>query len=126
MNTVLIEQGVRDRLKVMAAGKLIGPGRQMIAFCLGADAIYSARGFMLSLGCIQALQCGNNTCPVGITTHDPELQRGLAVEDKSTRVANYVENLEHDFYQLLAATGKTNPRDLTIANLYVPVNSPLS
>ena len=126
VNTILIENGVRDRLKIMAAGKLIGPGRQMIAFCLGADAIYSARGFMLSLGCIQALQCGNNTCPVGITTHDPELQRGLDVGGKAIRVANYVENLEHDFYQLLAATGKTTPRDLTVGNLYVPVNSPLN
>ena len=125
VNTTLIEEGVRDRLKVMAAGKLIGPGRQMIAFCLGADAIYSARGFMFSLGCIQALQCGNNTCPVGITTHDAELQKGLDVEAKAARVANYVENLEHDFYQLLAATGKTTPRDLTIENLYVPTNAPI-
>ena len=125
VNTILVENGVRNRLKVMAAGKLIGPGRQIVAFSLGADAIYSARGFMLSLGCIQALQCGNNTCPAGITTHAPDLQKGLDIEAKATRVENYVENLEHDFYQLLAATGKTAARDLTIENLYIPANAPI-
>ena len=126
VNTILKEEGVRDELKLMAAGKLIGPGRQMIAYCLGADAIYSARGFMLTLGCIQALQCGNNTCPVGITTHDPALQGGIVISEKAKRIENYVENVEHDFYQLLAATGKTNVRDLSIENLYVPSGTTLA
>jgi len=120
VNTVLKDENVRDRLKIMASGKLIGPGRQMIAYCLGADAIYSARGFMLSLGCIQALQCGNNTCPVGITTHDPELQAGIDIPKKAIRIKNYVDNIEHDYYELLAATGKTCTRELSISNLYVP------
>ena len=126
VNTILQEEGVRGKLKLMAAGKLIGPGRQMIAYCLGADALYSARGFMLTLGCIQALQCGNNTCPVGITTHDPKLQGGVVISDKAARIQHYVENVEHDFYQLLAATGKTNVRDLTIADLYVPSGTTLA
>jgi len=124
--STLIEEGVRDRLKVMAAGKLIGPGRQMIAYCLGADALYSARGFMLTLGCIQALHCGNNTCPVGITTHDPKLQKGVVVEDKAQRVENYVENVEHDFYQLLAATGKKSVQELDSSFLYIPSGTTLA
>lgn len=126
VNTILKAEGVRDRLKLMAAGKLIGPGRQMVAYCLGADAIYSARGFMLTLGCIQALQCGNNTCPVGITTHDPELQGGVVVAEKALRIKNYVENIEHDFYQLLTATGKTSVRDLTVSDLYIPSGTTLA
>ncbi len=126
VNTILIEEGVRDRLKVMAAGKLIGPGRQMVAFCLGADALYSARGFMLSLGCIQALQCGNNTCPVGITTHDPALQEGIVIGEKAIRIQNYVENIEHDFYHLLAATGKCSVRELSTDNLYIPSGTTLA
>lgn len=126
VNTILLEEGVRDRLKLMAAGKLIGPGRQMMAYCLGADALYSARGFMLTLGCIQALQCGNNTCPVGITTHDPKLQGGVVVGEKAIRVKNYVENVEHDFYQLLAATGKTSVTELSIKDLYIPSGTTLS
>jgi glutamate synthase domain-containing protein 2 len=126
VNTLLEKEGARDRLKLMAAGKLIGPGRQMTAYCLGADAVYSARGFMLSLGCIQALQCGNNTCPVGITTHDPELQKGIDIAQKAIRIKNYVENIEHDFYQLLAATGKRSVRDLNLNNLYIPAGTTIA
>ncbi|YCM42743.1 FMN-binding glutamate synthase family protein [Verrucomicrobiaceae bacterium 227] len=126
IQNILTEEGVRDRLKIIAAGKLIGPGRQMIALSLGADAIYSARGFMLALGCIQALQCGNNTCPVGITTHDPKLQKGLDIAAKAIRVANYAAAIEHDFYQLLAATGKARCKDLSVENLYIPRSTTLS
>lgn len=125
VNTILTEEGVRDRLKIFAAGKLIDPGSQMLAFALGADVIYSARGFMFALGCIQALQCGNNTCPVGITTHDPSLTKGLVIGEKALRVKNYVENIEHDLIELLAATGKHSLHELTLDNLYIPSQSSL-
>ncbi|MFT7615807.1 MAG: glutamate synthase domain-containing protein 2 [Candidatus Woesearchaeota archaeon] len=87
---------------------------------LGADAVYTARGFMLALGCIQALQCAKNTCPIGITTHDPILQSGLVIEDKAKRVNNYVNQLTIDFYQLLTATGCKNAKELSIKHLYIP------
>ena len=126
VQSIFIEEGVRDKLKLMAAGKLINAGKMLIAMSLGADACYTARGFMLALGCIQALQCGNNTCPVGITTHDPKLQKGLVPDQKATRVKNYIENLEHDFYELLTATGCESPRKLTPDNLFVPEGNILS
>ncbi len=125
VNDILTKHGVRDRLKLLASGKLISPEKQMVALCLGADAIYSARGFMLALGCIQALQCGNNTCPIGITTHDPELQRGLDIAVKSTRVVNYVDNLEHDLEELLSAAGCRSTRELSYDHLFVPVGANL-
>ncbi len=123
---ILTEHEVRNRLKIIASGKLVGPGRQMIAFCLGADAIASARGHMLAIGCIQAMQCGNNTCPIGITTHDPDLQRGLEVDLKAQRIANYVQNLEHDLEELLCATGCRSVQELSFEHLYVPKDSTLN
>ncbi len=126
VNKILCEAGVRDRLKLMAAGKLINPGRQMLAFALGAQAVYTARGFMLSLGCIQALQCGQNTCPIGITTHDPTLQRGLDIPTKAMRVKNYVHNLEHDLHELLAASGRRSFDELSMKNLFIPEDSTLA
>ena len=122
---ILNEYEIRDRMKLVASGKLVGPGRQMIAFCLGADAIASARGHMLAIGCIQAMQCGNNTCPVGITTHSPDLQRGLNPAAKSERIANYVDNLEHDLEELLCAAGCRSVRELSFEHLYVPKDSTL-
>ena len=126
VNKILCKAGVRDRLKLVAAGKLVNPGRQMLAFALGAEAIYSARGFMLAMGCIQAMECGKNTCPIGITSHDPSLQKGLDIGAKSVRVKNYVNNVEHDLIELLAATGQPSFHSLTMKNLYIPEESTLA
>ncbi|MDJ0975854.1 MAG: FMN-binding glutamate synthase family protein [Planctomycetota bacterium] len=123
---MMVEMGVRDRMKLLAAGKLVTPGRQVGAMCLGADAVYTARGFMLAIGCIQALQCGNNTCPVGITTHDPSLQRGLVIEDKAYRIANYVKGSVKDIEHILCSMGVRRVRELTFDHLYVPHDSILS
>lgn len=120
VHQILKEEEVRDRLKLVAAGKLINPGKQLIALSLGAQAVYTARGFMLALGCIQALTCNRNTCPVGITTHNPALQRGLDIEVKSERVKNYVVNLVHDHYELLTSLGKRSFRELDENNLLLP------
>ena len=108
VHKTLTEMGIRDRVKILAGGRLINSGRQMMAMALGADAIFTARGFMLALGCIQALRCHNNSCPVGITTHADHLMRGLDIEDKSNRVESYVDSLEHDYYEILRALGKTS------------------
>ncbi|MFK5956398.1 MAG: FMN-binding glutamate synthase family protein [Planctomycetota bacterium] len=115
---ILVEAGVRDRLVLFASGRLISPGKQMKAMTLGADVVYSARGFLLSLGCIQALQCNRNTCPVGITTHDAHLQKGLNIADKSQRVANYVDAIHHDYEELLSAVGKKSSCDLSEEQIY--------
>lgn len=120
VESALKKAKIRDKLKLICAGKLISPGKQFAAMSLGADACYSARGFLLALGCIQALQCNKNTCPVGITTHSPHLQRGLDIEAKSNRIKNYVERLIHDYHELLAALGKTHYKDLSKDNLIIP------
>ncbi|MEM6960151.1 MAG: FMN-binding glutamate synthase family protein [Myxococcota bacterium] len=117
---ILDDEGVTDRFKLLASGRLIDARRQLIAMSLGAAACYSARGFMLALGCIQALQCNQNTCPVGITTHEPHLTRGLDVESKSIRVANYADALTHDHEELLAAMGKRHPKELSPECVHVP------
>lgn len=115
---IMEEEDVREKIKLLAAGKLISPGKQFMAFSMGADAVYTARGFMLALGCIQAMQCNNNSCPVGITTHQKHLQAGLDIETKAQRVVNYVRSLEHDHVEMLAAMGKSSVRDLHFDNLY--------
>ena len=106
------QAGLRDRIKVIASGKLINPADVAWALCVGADFITSARGFMFSLGCIQALQCHENTCPTGITTHNKKLQRGLVAEQKSVRVANYIKNINYEVGVLAHSCGAKSPREL--------------
>lgn len=120
---ILEGAGVRNRIVVFASGKLISPSRQLKAMALGADATYSARGFLLALGCIQALQCNRNTCPAGITTHSAHLQKGLDIEEKANRVANYARALAYDHKELLASTGCRRWRDLKPQNLYTVADS---
>ena len=67
---------------------------------------------MLALGCIQALQCNQNTCPTGITTHDPKLQRGLVVKDKAERVARYAQTLMEEVETIAHSCGVAEPRSL--------------
>jgi glutamate synthase domain-containing protein 2 len=109
---VLHAHGLRERVKVIASGKLITPGSIAWALCLGADFVASARGFMFALGCIQALQCNRNTCPTGVTTHDARLQRGLVATDKAVRVASYKRSVEHSLGVIAHSCGVAEPRGL--------------
>jgi glutamate synthase domain-containing protein 2 len=107
---VLHESGLKNRIRLVASGKLVTSARAAWALCVGADFINTARGFMFSLGCIQALRCQTNTCPTGITTHNPRLQRGLVVEEKYLRVANYAKGMNHDIEMIAHSCGVEHPR----------------
>ncbi len=102
--------GLHDRIRIVAAGKLVAPGDVAWAICLGADFVTSARGFMFSLGCIQALKCNKNTCPTGITTHDPHLQKGLVVTEKDKRVAAYARSVASEVETIAHSVGVAEPR----------------
>jgi glutamate synthase domain-containing protein 2 len=108
----LIESGLRPRIRVIAAGKLVTSARAAWALCVGADFVNSARGFMFALGCIQALRCHQNTCPTGVTTHNRRLQRGLVVEEKYLRVAQYAENMNKEIDMIAHSCGCRHAREL--------------
>jgi glutamate synthase domain-containing protein 2 len=122
----LIEQGLRERIKVICAGKCITAYEVAWALAMGADFVNSARGFMFALGCIQAMRCNRNTCPTGITTHDPRLQRGLVVTDKAERVANYARNVMHEVGIIAHSCGAPDPRSLRREHCRVVVDDGLS
>jgi glutamate synthase domain-containing protein 2 len=105
----LRRHGVRDRVKIFAAGKLTSPDRIALALALGADAVAIARGLMISVGCIQAQRCHSNTCPVGVATTDERLMHALVVEEKRWRVLNYVVTLRAALTSLSAAAGLQSP-----------------
>jgi glutamate synthase domain-containing protein 2 len=109
---VLMKTGLRDRVRVIASGKLVNPEGVAWALCAGADFVTSARGFMFALGCIQAMKCNQNTCPTGITTHDRRLQRGLDPTDKAVRVMQYQQNMEKEVCVIAHSCGVQEPRAL--------------
>jgi len=112
LSDVFHRYGLRQRIRIIASGKRITPSDVAWAMCAGADFVNCARGFMFSMGCIQALKCNKNTCPTGITTHNPRLQRGLDPEDKKVKVANYCTNLVHELETIAHSCGVHEPRQL--------------
>ena len=109
---ILTRFDLRGRIRVIASGKMITPGEVAWALCTGADFVVSARGFMFALGCIQALQCNKNTCPTGVTTHDPKLQRGLDPVDKAERVRRYAQAIRQEVGVIAHSCGVPEPRRL--------------
>jgi glutamate synthase domain-containing protein 2 len=108
---VLYEAGLKDRIRVIASGRLVTSARAVWALCVGADFVNSARGFMFALGCIQSLQCNKDTCPTGITTHNRHLQKGLVPEEKGKRVARYSLGMNHEMDLLAHSCGLTHARE---------------
>lgn len=110
--------GLREEIRVIAAGKIITAFHLARALSLGADLCNSARGMMLALGCVQSLECNTNRCPTGITTQDPNLTRGLDVSDKGARVARYHAQTLHALLDLTSSAGLGSPSELGRRHLY--------
>ena len=92
------------------------------AMSLGADACNSARAMMMAVGCIQALECHTNRCPTGVATQDKSLMKGLVVDDKKVRVANFHKLTVGSAIQMIGAAGLTKPCDLHRMYIYRRVN----
>ena len=113
----LVGFDLKKHIKIFTSGKIITGFHLFRAIALGADACYSARAMMFALGCIQAMECNKNTCPTGVATQDKELIRGLKVEDKEQRVANYHRETVESFVELMAAAGLTSPEQINRAHV---------
>ncbi len=118
VHSMLVGFGLRDRIKIIASGRIITGFNMAERMAIGADLCCSARGMMFSLGCIQALTCNSNHCPVGVATQEPHLVRGLDVADKTNRVANYQAATVHALMDLLGASGISHPDQLNPRLLY--------
>ncbi|HLW29278.1 MAG TPA: FMN-binding glutamate synthase family protein [Brumimicrobium sp.] len=103
---------LKKDISVIASGKVFSSFDIARLIAIGADSVACARAMMLATGCIQALLCHKNTCPVGVATQDKRLMRGLDVEDKAKRVANFHSQTVYSFIELMAASGVVTPKEL--------------
>ncbi len=121
-NSTLRDAGLRDQIKLFASGKIITAFDIAKSLALGADALYSARGMMFALGCIQALQCDSGKCPVGIATQDKRLYKGVDITDKSVRVANFHLNTLRSLEDFIGACGFSNTNEIKPSSFFRRVN----
>ncbi len=112
VHNCLVGFSLRNKIKILASGKVTTGFAMIHRLAIGADAIYSARGMMMALGCIQALKCDANKTPVGITTQDPQLTVGLVVDEKDKRVASFHQATIKSLSQMIGAMGMEHPSQL--------------
>ena len=105
VHNALVGFDLRDRVRVLCAGKVVTGFDVIQRLALGADACYAARSMMLALGCIQALRCNSNHCPTGVATQDPALTAGLVPDDKAPRVARYHAEVMRTTAEIVGAMG---------------------
>jgi glutamate synthase domain-containing protein 2 len=115
---ILVGFDIKQHIKIIASGKIISGFHLIRAIALGADACNSARAMMMALGCIQALTCNTNKCPTGVATQDPKLVKGLVIDDKKKRVANYHTETVKSFVELLGAAGMSEASALNRHHIY--------
>ena len=113
VNSALIGCGLRDKIRLIAAGKTASSFDLLSKLAAGADTVNAARTMMMALGCIQSRSCNTNHCPTGVATQDPARGRALDVKKKSQRVANFQRNTLHNFYELVGSMGLDDPKALT-------------
>lgn len=111
--------GLRDQVKLGAAGKIVSAFDIARALAIGADWCNSARGYMFAIGCIQAQACHTNHCPVGVATQDPLRQRALDPENKGTRVARFHANTLAALGEMTGAAGLLSPSEFLPRHLMI-------
>ena len=114
----LVGFGLRDKIKIIASGKIITAFQMVKNLSLGADVCNSARGMMLALGCVQSLSCHTNTCPTGVATQDPSLYKGLDIKDKSARIAMFHHKTVKAMVDILSSTGHRSSQDLNRTHIF--------
>ncbi len=112
VHNTLVGVGLRDDIRIGAAGRITSAFDIARTLAMGADWCNSGRGFMFSLGCIQAQTCHTDRCPTGVATQDPKRWRGLDVTDKSVRVHKFHDNTVRALRDLICAAGLNDPSQL--------------
>ncbi len=117
VHNTLTGLGLRHRVKIGCAGKVIGAFDIARAMALGADWCNAARGFMFALGCIQAQTCHTGACPTGVTTQDPQRQKALVVPDKTERVYRFHHHTLEALKELVQAAGLQHPNEISASHI---------
>jgi len=117
VRNTLVGLGLRERVRIGSAGKVVSAFDVARMMALGADWCNAARGFMFALGCIQAQTCHTGRCPTGVTTQDPLRQRALVVPDKAERVFRFHQGTLEALRELTQAAGLEHPGQIRASHI---------
>ena len=115
VDTILRKYNIRDKVKLIASGKILAPDDVITTMCMGADAVGIARGFMMSGGCIRSRMCsgfGSHVCPVGMATQDAKKRASYLVIKEGREIGNYHKNLIKSMKVVMAVMGVKSINEL--------------
>jgi len=118
----LVGINLRDKIRIIASGKVATGFDVIVKLALGANMVNIARPMMFSVGCIQAIRCHANTCPTGVTTQDPKRIKALVIKDKAPHVRNYHKLTMEAFLDLVGAMGLETPDELKPNMIFYRIN----
>lgn len=118
VHSCLLGINVRDKIRIIASGKIATGFDMVTKVALGADLCNAARGMMFAVGCIQALRCNTNTCPTGVATQDPSRMKAVVPDEKCNHVRNFHDATVKSFLDITGAMGFDDPEKLTPDVIY--------
>ncbi len=109
----LCEEGVRDRIVLVASGGLRNPWDVAKAIALGADAVVIGTAEMVALECLRCANCESGRgCARGIATTDPELTELIQIDYAARRLSNLYLAWSKELKRILKRLGMKSIRDL--------------
>ncbi len=101
----LREEGIRDRVSLIAGGSIRCASDVIKAIALGADACYIATAALLALGCHLCRTCQSGKCNWGIATQRPDLVKRLNPDTGSQRLINLMTAWQHEIKEIMGGMG---------------------
>ncbi len=106
----LVKNGLRGQVRLQVDGQL-KTGRDVIIMALlGAEEFGFGTLTLIVLGCVMMRKCNLNTCPLGVTTQNPELRKHFI--GKYEYLVNYFTFLAREVREYLAEMGYTRLDDI--------------
>lgn len=117
-------QGATDITLVITGGLRVSSDFAK-ALAMGANAVAIGTAAMIAAGCQQYRICETGRCPVGVTTHDPELRARFDIEASARRVANFLTVCTEELREFARMTGNSDVHGLSMRNICT-INSEIS
>ena len=105
VDTRLREEGIRDRVSIIAGGGIRSSADVVKAVALGADCVYIGTAALMALGCHLCRSCQSGRCNWGIATQVPELAGRLRPDVGVRRLVNLLTGWRHEIEEMLGGMG---------------------
>jgi glutamate synthase domain-containing protein 2 len=101
----LREEGIRNKVSIVAAGGIRSSGDVVKAIALGADAVYIATAALVAMGCTVCQKCYTGKCPWGIATTDPWIAKRINPDIASERLVNLLRGWSLEIKDMMGGMG---------------------